>query len=496
MTNSKNTRKALITSMLALLLCFTMLLGTTFAWFTDSVSSTGNKIQAGTLKVDLIDENKNSVAGGTLDFVTADGRTTEILWEPGCTYYLTPVYVENDGNLALKYKVSLNLDEFDGDAELLNVLNWYVLDHKPTSANDTTGAVNLDEFEGTLEAGNVASKPLVIVVHMSEDAGNEYQGKSISNVSITVVATQASAESDSFDNTYDENATYDNTYDENATATVVSTAAELVDAIANGGNIVLASDIVVSKQITLPKGEEVVLDLGGNTLSGAFENEGGSAVIYNQGTLTVKNGTIVSLAEYPDVDWGTEGYPTYATNTITNRGTLTIEEGAVIENQTATGGASYAIDNQYSWAGVPSVLTVNGGTITAKDVAIRLCASTADYDNTVIINGGTITGKRAVWIQLTGSDSAVAPKATLTINGGTLTKTGENEPAVYSYSYGNSFANTKVTITDGIFNGDVQFGGGYKGDQETVIITGGTFNGYLGRWLENDGWENIAKPEN
>ena len=149
--------------------------------------------------------------------------------------------------------------------------------------------------------------------------------------------------------------------------------------------------------------------------------------------------------------------------------------------------------NQYSWAGVPSITTINGGTIIAKDIAIRLCASTADYDNSITINGGTIIGKRAVWIHLTGSNAAVAPKATLTVNAGTLT--GTSGLAIYSYSYGNSFTATNVTLAGGTFEGDVQFGGGYKGDTENVTVTGGTFNGYLGRWLENDGWEDIAKPE-
>jgi len=276
-----------------------------------------------------------------------------------------------------------------------------------------------------------------------------------------------------------------------STEVLVSTKAGLTEAIANGGTVVLADDVFVDSTLTIPKNKEVVLDLGGNELSGCFTQAGTSALIYNQGSLTIKNGTIVSLAENPDTDWNPEGFPTYASNTITNRGTLVIEEGTVIENQTNVGGASYAIDNQYSWEGVPSVLTVNGGTILAKDVAIRLCASTADYDNSVTIKGGTIMGKRAVWIHLTGSDSAVAPKANLTIKGGNLSAT--SGLVIYSYSYGNSFANTNVTITDGVFNGDVAFGGGYKGDRETVTVTGGVFNGELGRYLANDGWEDIDK---
>ena len=54
MTNSRSTKSALFTSVVAILLCCTMLLGTTFAWFTDTATSSGNRIQAGTLDVDLL----------------------------------------------------------------------------------------------------------------------------------------------------------------------------------------------------------------------------------------------------------------------------------------------------------------------------------------------------------------------------------------------------------------------------------------------------------
>ncbi len=267
----------------------------------------------------------------------------------------------------------------------------------------------------------------------------------------------------------------------------------LVTAFANGGTVVLENNIVSNQRISVAKGKEVVLDLNGYTLSGAFNNQGTSALLYNEGTLTVKNGKVVSLAQYPDVDWGEEGFPTYASNTITNRGgVLTIEEGAIIENETNVGGASYAIDNQYGWNGAPSKVFVNGGLIKAKDVAIRVCASTKDYDNYLEINDGTIVGKRAIWIHLTGSDASVAPKATVVINGGTLSCHTAEGLVIYSYSYGNSFANTNVTINGGTFlNGWVAFGGGYTGDTETVTVNSGVFEYDVFRYLANDQTEII-----
>ena len=99
MTNTRSTKSALISSVIALLLCFTMLLGTTFAWFTDSVTSGSNIIQSGTLDIDLVDADGNSMEGQIIEFVAADGRAQDlILWEPGCTYQTEPVYVVNKGD--------------------------------------------------------------------------------------------------------------------------------------------------------------------------------------------------------------------------------------------------------------------------------------------------------------------------------------------------------------------------------------------------------------
>ena len=111
MTNSKSTRRALVSSALAILMCVAMLIGTTFAWFTDTASTAVTKIQAGNLDVALeMKENGNWVnaEGETLRWVAADGRVQdEILWEPGCTYVLPELRVVNKGNLALKYKIQI-----------------------------------------------------------------------------------------------------------------------------------------------------------------------------------------------------------------------------------------------------------------------------------------------------------------------------------------------------------------------------------------------------
>ena len=281
-------------------------------------------------------------------------------------------------------------------------------------------------------------------------------------------------------------------------AKTIANVGELKDALAAGGEYYMVEDIELENvTLTIEKDVATVLNMNGKTITGKATDKAASKLIEVKpgASLTIKgDGIVETTAAAPDTDWeaGTsKPFPGYATNTIVNRGELVID-GATIINHTARGGASYAIDN-YDGA----TLTVNSGKVLQDngDIAIRMFANSNTAENKVVINGGEITGRRAIWLQLAGSNSANATLATLEINGGVLTTTVPDEqPAVYSYSYGNSFANTNVTITGGTFNGDVQFGGGYKGDTENVTITGGTFNGYLGRWLADDGWEDIAKP--
>ena len=193
MTNSKSTKRALLSSAFAILVCVAMLIGTTFAWFTDTASTAVNKIQAGNLKVLLVDEDGKDLEGKPLEWKTADGRAqADILWEPGCTYELQPVRVKNDGNLALKYKIVIT--GINGSAKLNEVIDWTI--------NDTDL-----ESDHKLAAGAV-SEPLTIKGHMQDTAGNEYMNEKIENIAITVYATQDTVENDSYGNEYDANATY------------------------------------------------------------------------------------------------------------------------------------------------------------------------------------------------------------------------------------------------------------------------------------------------
>ena len=196
MTNRKSTKRALLGSVMAMVLCMAMLVGATFAWFTDTASTNVNKIQAGNLDVALEMQNADgkwvSAEGKTLDFVkAADAKGEAILWEPGCTYELPALRIRNNGNLALKYKVAIT--GINGSAKLNTVIDW------------TIGDVAMGT-EQHLAAGE--SNAFTIKGHMKESAGNEYMNESIDGIAITVVATQDTVESDSFNNQYDADAEY------------------------------------------------------------------------------------------------------------------------------------------------------------------------------------------------------------------------------------------------------------------------------------------------
>ena len=206
MNNKKTTKRALLSSVMAIVLCLAMLIGTTFAWFTDSASTAVNKIQAGNLEIELQmkDSNGNWVnaEGKTLPFlvegnIPAEG--TQILWEPGCTYYVPQIRVLNKGNLAVKIEY---LPEALGvTGKLAEVLEPVF--KTPVDANGEE--VNIEPE--ILKPGE-ASPAWSFGYHMLETAGNEYQNATATGMCLTVVATQATYENDSNGNTYDENADY------------------------------------------------------------------------------------------------------------------------------------------------------------------------------------------------------------------------------------------------------------------------------------------------
>ena len=232
MTNTKLTRRALLSSVLSLVLCFTMLLGTTFAWFTDEAVSSGNKIIAGNLDVQLllgdgtgvvenyedISNSPNPIFGVTddEDSRTANENNADTLWEPGKTQ-VAYLAIANAGNLDLKYRVVLEAK--NETQNLCNVMKYAITpdaqsDITEWNSNDAksvkVGAqiVSVNEEGGTdLTLKKGETHYFALSIHMDENANNDYQGGKV-EFDIKVLATQLDSESDSFGSDYDKDATY------------------------------------------------------------------------------------------------------------------------------------------------------------------------------------------------------------------------------------------------------------------------------------------------
>ena len=212
-----STRRSLGTSTVALILCFAMLLGTTFAWFTDTASSEGNVIQTGSLKVGLHLLEKD----GSWRSIKEDPNpiySEGILWEPGYTD-VKILKVSNDGSLALKWKAKFVSDvELSDLAEVIDVYvnpsigNTYPDSRELDASWQHVGT--LDQFVGTLsettygflETGESAN--LGLALKMQESANNDYQDKTLGEFTIQILATQASYENDSFGDDYDKDAIF------------------------------------------------------------------------------------------------------------------------------------------------------------------------------------------------------------------------------------------------------------------------------------------------
>ena len=327
MTNRKSTKRALLGSIMAMVLCLAMLVGATFAWFTDTASTGVNKIQAGKLDVAL--EMKDaagqwvSAEGKTLDFVKAAGAENEaILWEPGCTYTLPELRVVNNGNLALKYMIKIT--GIKGDAKLNEAIEW------------TIGDVAMGA-EQHLKAGE--SNTFTIKGHMKESAGNEYMNESIDGISITVYATQDTVESDSFNNQYDKNAAYKGTQE----------FTEGTHTLSNGVVALNPNDIAVKAS-----GSDTNVTITGGYYDGG--NGGNNICVYamNGATVTIQGGTFTVGSDASG-----------AGNSVveSNGGNIVIEGGFFYTNYNWRG--FYYVLNQKN--DNPGTITVKGGTFVNYD---------------------------------------------------------------------------------------------------------------------------------
>ena len=221
MTNVKSTKKALIASILSLCMCFSMLLGTTFAWFTDSVTSANNVITAGNLDVEL----EYWKDGKWNDVKDASDILTNELWEPGATEVVY-LKLSNKGTLDFKYQLAVNIDSetpgINQKGEVFFLSDYIrfgvnVVEKENVYADRDAAIKAIADSEKIISAGYTKSDKLddgksvylAMVVYMPETVGNEANYGDVKpeiNLGINVFATQATSESDSFGADYDKGA--------------------------------------------------------------------------------------------------------------------------------------------------------------------------------------------------------------------------------------------------------------------------------------------------
>lgn len=401
--NRTSVKRSLFVSAIALTLTAALLIGTTFAWFTSTAQTSVSDIQAGTLNVEIVDENGTAFEKDTISFVNAD-NSADVLWEPNATFQTQKFKIKSSGTLALTYKLTLNVPT--GDNVLLKNIDFSVVDNEGNK-------VSLDDFEAMLTPDNNTSEIYAIEGHMRPDAQNDCQGKKLTGISLAVVAKQATYEKDSNGSDYDKNAEY---------PISVTTGDELQAVVSNAKapvNIVLTNDITTNNFV-IPADKDVTLDLNGFTLTG-----GDSHAILNRGKLCIKdssgnNGTIVASkantsalrnAAVCVIDGGTFTRANGEDNkwhTVENFGTMTFNGGKVI----AEDDRSFAIVNGWNYIDPgeqKATMTINNIEMNAGPNGFKNCAG-----GTLTMNGGTLhcTG---YW-GLSNDSTGVA-----TINGGEIT---------------------------------------------------------------------------
>lgn len=300
----KNFKKIIVPAIAAIALCISLIAGATYAWFTDEAKTNVNKIQSGKLDVALEMSMDNGATwttaeGQTLSFLkmNAEGELTadaNILWEPGCTYKLPLLRVINNGNLALKYKVALS--GATGDLNLLEAISFTanITKDGADTATTMTGAYGSVLAESMLKPENDGVKSfdtIALEAKMDENAGNEYMGLAVNNISVTVYAMQAVYESDSTGSDYDKDASGNWEDFSSASATVTA-----------GGKTVLKDNgETPSVTLTAPEGStaatQLTLTKMDSATSSNIEVITGTKAVSAEFSLVDENGDKVTAAE-------------------------------------------------------------------------------------------------------------------------------------------------------------------------------------------------------
>lgn len=409
----KSSSRRLLFSMVTMIVCIAMLVGSTFAWFTDTSKSANNVIKPGRLDLDveytLDGENWHDLDGAENLF--GDG-----LFEPGYTRVVA-FKIRNNGSLAFKYKISLDIisetiginvagEEFalsdylvvstapaqewtDGnqigkiylglafDADLHNSIGWTDSHLKDTDfgANDVVLAPGQEVVS-------------MLRVYMPTDVGNVANSKDDNStpeltLGVTVRATQASVEEDSYDNKYDANATYPD-----VVVVGKDTAEDELVSDKKVINVALSENITIDvkpyddKPLGGASTEAIVIDGQGKTITFNQTNSDWNNVTWGNAKLIIKN-AVIDNSGY-NADGGT-----WNAHNITFRGNVELKD-VTFKN-------AVAIDGKATLTNVK----ISDKTATQDAYMLWICAGSDVTLNNCTIDGTSSAGKanRAIAIK-------------------------------------------------------------------------------------------------
>ena len=358
---------------------------------------------------------------------------------------------DNGSTVTVSYKINTS----EGDIE--NTIDNVPV--KPNYRTNIIGNLITSKTEYTIELDSNWKTPAEVVEVVSVDSAEELQA-AIENAPVDGTMTNIKLEGD-------------------------------VDLSQIAGLVSSKVTIPYTTKLAIPSSVSVVIDLNGMNLtySSDVQNEG---MIHNYGNLILIGDGIVTYT-YTGENDPNYSYGNYAIN---NSGNLVID-GPVVSvvkkdhaQNTKYLHALYAVNNS-------GTFTLKSGRVeNYHNTAVRQLVSNETTPSTITINDGEIYGLRAIWIQLPNNNTSLAPKGTLNVNGGSLIAwenaadyDGGNRLAVYSYSYGSQMKDVEINITDGTIDGTIDLTGGRigaKNDVEKVTVTGGTFNGLINSYADDE----------
>ncbi len=498
--HKSQTKRALLTSVLALVLCVAMFASSTYAWFTDTASTGVNKITSGNLdvKLEYSTDNENWKPAEGVDGIFSTDK-----WEPG---YTQVVYfkVANAGALAFKYYVTTNISSetegknLEGNPfKLSDYLQFGIIEVTKAFADRDAAraAIKTATKFGAIQTGASSletgkSATFAMVVWMPEDTDNDANHNGVNkpeiNFGVSIVATQLANESDSFNNQYDKDALFSNerlaTNDSELIAALNEALTNpVIDTIILNGNFGATKLPAGTKGVTLVTNSNATmesLNLNGAknvTVDGLTFDAAKAATVYSNASVGGNAETVFAASIY-DSRWDGSNFGDPSENiTIKNctfQGTATVVE--------ETGYAAICINE-------------NGAGKRAKNYTVESCTfncNAVSYvyfnylaEGTAVIKNNTFGG--TAYSTTYGNVGIVNSYTDATISGNTFYNWDKDDSAIKaSCPSGTTSENySKYNVTDNTFNGTV--------DQKAVIeirrcgtdhiVSGNNYSGVTGR---------------